>query len=1759
MSKKLKQKHVTIFKKNLEEKVKALKEQKDEVSKIVIDFITDVEQGCTLAEELIQSTDSHKLQKKYQKTMQLLDQHYYNCTVLAATVEEFNESTESSDTCSNQSVPPSMIDTTTCDESEYELLRGDKDHNPKFKDKKGETTLVESSLEILKTAPINSQDFSEKSKCANSGPQCRRNLSQDVNQEQLSVAENKMMLDQDFSEIRSSLTLTQSGLDNQDIKKSLLIDSQASLPESKPEVRLDIQELRHRLSQDAPLSFCCEIVASDNNALISRYVDRYSDATLSCSEDAIDFDNVPCSSPVKIISGTPHRENTALVTEAKNDSSESGCSQRKISKMSAPVIREVPLLKPIKQPKEPVNQNASKEKNSRSESVTSVIQSFENRDENTVGQDLVQNQDSTNLGIVRPKPGLNQNSSGLGIVRPGLGQNQDSTDLGIIRPELGQNQDSTDLGIIRPELGQNQDSTDLGIIRPELGQNQDSTDLGIIRPELGQNQDSTDLGMMEYDLKSSYQESMLDLSIASHVTTDCYDYPTEYMYPYYNPNFLGFQSNDFPYLPQDLKSNPPESKVQLPENSNNNTSYKPVESWDNVVSPPIQKHPMITHENSTNDINFSPSQFSDADSVESKTSKISKSNSVEKPGNKLSPPTPSPEESSSSRTSSSVKSRKLLMMQRAKLANKVKACLETSRAKFGIDVKKGLGVDSSSEQERGKISSDKHSTDEKNNSECETKGSHKVNERHVKDPVKTILEYGYGPKVDHFRPVLNQPIHVMVCELNSPWSFYVHSYSSALDELMACIQQYVSSYKDEYELPVVKDMICLAKFKLDGNFYRAKVRNIKGDKVTVQYIDYGNQEEVMTLDLRPLNSQLAQLPAQAVFCAIAGLAPAERDRSWTEDEINILTIHVKSQVLLCKAVYCSDNPSFPHLVELVLMVWPDSNRGQQWNFPCVNMNLSAIMIRQERGRFIPISEQLDCLRVMYKQVLKNAHSVISSIEKDKAKANTKNDSLDDKVSVESGFVSSKTPHQSPVLSVDSFRMQQGSNSLTSNEKRQTIPKDEEQKFENDVSKEIEKSKSEEHDRSKVGNEKSEIDNKLKVVKDKDNDNDTVTVDIKKVKVDNNNEEVKVDIEKHIDKSIDVGKISQSSETTMKSHVKDDENTHISCHQKNVSKESKRAATKTEEKSSHNTRDKNTRPNTESFKTMLASKSEETVASKHLTKEELKNTETDTKIKFNVLMAHINTPGDFYVHKVSLENGQILDKLMENINRKFFAYTKKRLEQLSRDFLPKVNDFCCAKFKDGFYYRGKVVELISKGNVKSSKKYQEVIVFYVDFGDKEKVSINQVYPLPKEFTVLPPIALWCCLSNIKPLAQNTTSWPLVSTVVFKELCSESGKDDKMLSVTVACDNLPKSGSVQLEPLPVFLVDYNQKEEVCFNLELIRLGFAQALINRPETPPQIDDELLLDWDPMQEDFNSIRNSYKIDVDDPSVATMSYDAKDDRRICRWYNTPGECWRGDRCPYLHIKKTDVITQDKEAVFVWNEDQSEILPEVDTLVVVVVSTIISPRHFYVLLPYGKVTLDYLQTQKDKGAYREAEENLEDLQKSLNSIYRRGGSQHDLLVYAAGQAVAVQGHDNKWYRGKVIDTNPEDERVKIFFVDFGNTSWINERNIRKLEAQFLHLPLQAVECFLEEVELPKRKTVWSYASREYFRSLVDGKTLVAQVTSRSWHGSLKINLFDTSGRQDINIAQALIDGGYACETPDDFPATNVLSGSSQDSIVYVPG
>ena len=64
-----------------------------------------------------------------------------------------------------------------------------------------------------------------------------------------------------------------------------------------------------------------------------------------------------------------------------------------------------------------------------------------------------------------------------------------------------------------------------------------------------------------------------------------------------------------------------------------------------------------------------------------------------------------------------------------------------------------------------------------------------------------------------------------------------------------------------------------------------------------------------------------------------------------------------------------------------------------------------------------------------------------------------------------------------------------------------------------------------------------------------------------------------------------------------------------------------------------------------------------------------------------------------------------------------------------------------------------------------------------------------------------------------------------------------------------------------------------------------------------------DFLPNWNPMNEDYQSHRNTYELDVDDAGVALTGYKARDESRICKFYLRGQDCWKGDYCPMEHVK----------------------------------------------------------------------------------------------------------------------------------------------------------------------------------------------------------------------------------------------------------------
>lgn len=172
--------------------------------------------------------------------------------------------------------------------------------------------------------------------------------------------------------------------------------------------------------------------------------------------------------------------------------------------------------------------------------------------------------------------------------------------------------------------------------------------------------------------------------------------------------------------------------------------------------------------------------------------------------------------------------------------------------------------------------------------------------------------------------------------------------------------------------------------------------------------------------------------------------------------------------------------------------------------------------------------------------------------------------------------------------------------------------------------------------------------------------------------------------------------------------------------------------------------------------------------------------------------------------------------------------------------------------------------------------------------------------------------------------------------------------------------------------------------------------------------------------------------------------------------------------------------------------------------------------------------------------------------------YSKGSHNEDTTVdKAPGEIVAAKfTSDGKWYRARVLIV--EENRLRVFFVDFGNREWLRYNCIKSILPDFLHLPFQAVECFLMHIEPLGAK--YNTESKYRFKELVDNKVLVAFVKTRSFNGSIWVDLYDTTGDEDIDIAKVLVSDKLVQDTGSTMTTSSKQSNhSSQTSLILVPG
>ncbi|BFZ14053.1 hypothetical protein BsWGS_17092 [Bradybaena similaris] len=138
-----------------------------------------------------------------------------------------------------------------------------------------------------------------------------------------------------------------------------------------------------------------------------------------------------------------------------------------------------------------------------------------------------------------------------------------------------------------------------------------------------------------------------------------------------------------------------------------------------------------------------------------------------------------------------------------------------------------------------------------------------------------------------------------------------------------------------------------------------------------------------------------------------------------------------------------------------------------------------------------------------------------------------------------------------------------------------------------------------------------------------------------------------------------------------------------------------------------------------------------------------------------------------------------------------------------------------------------------------------------------------------------------------------------------------------------------------------------------------------------------------------------------------------------------------------------------------------------------------------------------------------------------------------------GELVAARFEDDDkiYYRAKILRETP-DGKVDLYFVDFGDNAYADKESIFRLRSDFINFPYQAIECTLAYVEPAGKK--WSQESITYFEDLTftaKWKSIQACVVSyKTLKGDVKlpvVQLYNTSGPEDIDVGVELVNKGYA--------------------------
>ena len=136
----------------------------------------------------------------------------------------------------------------------------------------------------------------------------------------------------------------------------------------------------------------------------------------------------------------------------------------------------------------------------------------------------------------------------------------------------------------------------------------------------------------------------------------------------------------------------------------------------------------------------------------------------------------------------------------------------------------------------------------------------------------------------------------------------------------------------------------------------------------------------------------------------------------------------------------------------------------------------------------------------------------------------------------------------------------------------------------------------------------------------------------------------------------------------------------------------------------------------------------------------------------------------------------------------------------------------------------------------------------------------------------------------------------------------------------------------------------------------------------------------------------------------------------------------------------------------------------------------------------------------------------------------------------------IDQYNLEYYRGRVENIK-DGNHVQIFFLDYGNMSLVNMRDLLPIDNKFLTLPFQAFECVLAKIKPSAIKCPngqWSPEAKKCFERMLDNADNLFGIIFSIVHGFIRLELMATINGQQVNINDELFNLHYADRNEESF-------------------